>query len=404
MKKFSLLILFSLLLLLTMYADDGTFFAEGDNIFPLDEQNIVLEKEILKITFDEKWYVEVYFEFFNPGVEKDLTIGFITHRSGARDPIGLNDFKVVVNDEIKDFKILTSTELKKQEVELKPEGKVRINDGDLINLFNATFNSGLNTIKHSFNTIGGINVPGLFFFYYKLTTGQLWAGNEIKDFTLIISCKNKGIIRLFKNKYNERFYKGERIIEIDRDKFSSGFKVVGCGKIVDNVVYIDPTKEESYIIFKAENFKPDYDLEIVSERNPIITDILYYSDNIKMSKDLKKVELFAHICFMNNKDIAFSKYTSVPHEVSYREEEKYNLEIENHLRNIVDKDCSSLSPESIKILMNFPYALHGYEFKSQVLLDFFSQFIWYLPEEKDIDKIKLTKREIEYINIIKEFE
>lgn len=103
---------FFVLLLVSQYsiANDAEFHSGADTIFPLQENNISLEKEILKIKqLENTWNVDVYFEFFNPGEAKELLIGFVTpppegdpgpEESWSQKPLGygITDFQVKVNN------------------------------------------------------------------------------------------------------------------------------------------------------------------------------------------------------------------------------------------------------------------------------------------------------------------
>lgn len=74
---------FIFILLVTFFqetkANDGVFYATGNTLVPLKETTIRLKKEILNLERKGDWVqVDIYFEFFNPGPEKELTVGFVT--------------------------------------------------------------------------------------------------------------------------------------------------------------------------------------------------------------------------------------------------------------------------------------------------------------------------------------
>lgn len=89
-------------------ANDGRFYEEGGLIIPVKEEKISIEKEILTLTFledVEKWRVDVYFEFYNPGEALELEVGFVgaiendfenTPKTPAQG--GFENFTVLVND------------------------------------------------------------------------------------------------------------------------------------------------------------------------------------------------------------------------------------------------------------------------------------------------------------------
>ena len=70
--------LFILLLSQCLYANDGAFYASGNQLIPISETEISVQKEVLKIKkLDNKYIqVSVYYEFFNPGNAKEIIVGF----------------------------------------------------------------------------------------------------------------------------------------------------------------------------------------------------------------------------------------------------------------------------------------------------------------------------------------
>ena len=111
MKK---LILFPLILcFITVHADDGCFYSNGSTLLPLKETTISMKREILNLTRDGTFMqVDIYFEFFNPGPQKELTVGFVTppadgdvREDEAQHP-QIEDFMVMVNDSLLPYKII----------------------------------------------------------------------------------------------------------------------------------------------------------------------------------------------------------------------------------------------------------------------------------------------------------
>lgn len=91
-------------------ANDGVFYAEGNQLIPITETDISVRMEVLTINRVGKHLeVTVYYEFFNPVGEKELLVGFETESpyNSRLDPIELypkhphiNNFKVMVNGEL----------------------------------------------------------------------------------------------------------------------------------------------------------------------------------------------------------------------------------------------------------------------------------------------------------------
>ena len=82
MRKFMLF--FAITFLQQARANDGVFYSTGNTLIPMKETTIRLKKEILNLERKGDWMqVDIYFEFFNPGVERELTVGFVSVFGGA---------------------------------------------------------------------------------------------------------------------------------------------------------------------------------------------------------------------------------------------------------------------------------------------------------------------------------
>lgn len=59
-------------------ANDASFYMSGNTLVPIKETDISVAKEILTITIGKDRYakVDVYYEFYNPGKAKTLTMAF----------------------------------------------------------------------------------------------------------------------------------------------------------------------------------------------------------------------------------------------------------------------------------------------------------------------------------------
>ena len=76
MKKLALSLILCLLYVVSI-ANDGVFFATGNQLIPITETDIRVKKEILTVNrVGNHLEVTVYYEFFNPVGEKDLLVGF----------------------------------------------------------------------------------------------------------------------------------------------------------------------------------------------------------------------------------------------------------------------------------------------------------------------------------------
>ena len=77
--KFNFLIIPLFFLCNILTANDGGFYASGNTLIPLSKTSIELRKEYLNLTFEDNGFlrVDIQFEFFNPGNETELIVGFV---------------------------------------------------------------------------------------------------------------------------------------------------------------------------------------------------------------------------------------------------------------------------------------------------------------------------------------
>ncbi len=170
---------------LNFYANDGSFYASGNNLIPLQETEISLKKELLCFYVrDFEWMgVDVNFEFYNPGTEKKLTVGFVTPPADGdvtdvqmQHP-SISDFIVIVNGVELEYKI-------QKMKETSFSSKTKIDGNDFVYYFDVIFKPGLNTIKHTYNYKVGSTVELQRTFDYQITTVKRWANKQIDDFEL----------------------------------------------------------------------------------------------------------------------------------------------------------------------------------------------------------------------------
>ena len=121
MKNFNKFILFLLLLFSGhSFCNDGAFYTSGNQLIPIEETIITIKKEVLTITRinDDYVKIDVEYNFFNPGNNKKLLIGFEAHSpSGDANGTPINgghpyifDFNVNMNDSGIPFKIAMVTD------------------------------------------------------------------------------------------------------------------------------------------------------------------------------------------------------------------------------------------------------------------------------------------------------
>ena len=98
MRKY-LLLLCAIALSTIGLANDGVFYTSGNQLIPITETEISVKKEILDITRqqDNKMLVHVYYEFFNPGNEKTLLVGFEAMPPGGAWGMEEEEYKKITN-------------------------------------------------------------------------------------------------------------------------------------------------------------------------------------------------------------------------------------------------------------------------------------------------------------------
>ena len=67
-------------------------------------------------------------------------------------------------------------------------------------------------------------------------------------------------------------------------------------------------------------------------------------------------------------------------------------------------DIIGLSKKELRIMRNWIYARHGYSFRSQDLINYFSKFEWYHPKYSEVPFNLLTDIEQRNIELIKLYE
>lgn len=170
MKNKSIFFLIFCLIAQKTFANDGAFFARGNQLIPITETSISVKKEVLSIKKIRNQFVEVsvYYEFFNPGSEKEITVGF-----EAASPEGdvdgapkngkhpyMRDFTVNINQKIVPYEIAYVSDSLYQKdntinsIDLKTfNGNKSGNYVDFFYVyhFKAKFKKGINVIKHTYN-------------------------------------------------------------------------------------------------------------------------------------------------------------------------------------------------------------------------------------------------------------
>lgn len=348
--------IFILLLFLPsfIFANDGAFFAKGNQLIPISETNISVKKEILtlKKVMNQHIEVTVYYEFFNPKEAKTITVGFEAF-SPEGDVEGapkngqhpyMRDFTVELNHEKLNYKVayvsdsLYNKAGKINALDFKKfTGNKSGNNVDFFYIyhFDAHFKKGLNIIKHTYKYDVSGSIDYNYDFEYALSPAKRWGNKQIDDFTLII---DNGEFETFS--IDKTFFKN-----------ANEWKIEGVGK-TENItgspnafIEKDAVKfhiQKGKVIFKKTNFKPTGDLFVYCINHIGVQDFSYLPYSYYQSDNIAKPE------------------------------------------NEFQK----------KLLKNLPFARRGYVFQKAELKKYFENLDWYIPDSKYIPSMNdLTPEE-----------
>ena len=366
-----------MLAIVSVKGNDGAFYSQGNQLVPITETTIRVQKEVLTITRVEKgeglhsFRVDVYYEFFNPGEGKDLLVGFeaVNYEEGGDTHPYIHDFKVVMNG--KDL----HHEVTRVFYPLDEDGNVRwgetvgyyqngrfveptkemwrgIQDPSspyysswdavpyyYVYHFNAHFNKGLNIIRHTYDFNGSDIVGEVYLFDYILTAANRWANHGIDDFTLEINMGDResfSILPSFFNSADEWTFNGKGRAS------KREYMLMMCEDCPTFHV------QSGSVVFHKKNFHPEGELRINR-------DWFMMYDHLDNDMRLYNPESFIE----GLKD----QY--------YRLSLGWNREEEIEKTNVTD--------EQQRILKNLPFAYRGYVFSNQRLQRFFESTNWYVP-------------------------
>jgi hypothetical protein len=343
------------------FANDGAFYAKGNQLIPIVETGIAVKKEILTLKKIRNQWIEVtvYYEFYNPKDEKEITVGFEAFSpSGDVDGTPKNglhpymsDFTVQLNGSMLKYNVAyvtDSTYAKNGIIKSKklPEVISSIQDENYVDFFyvyyfKAKFKKGLNIIKHTYNYDLSSSVSDRYSFEYVLTAANRWSNKQIDDFTLIL---DMGEFESFK---------------INKDFFKDGndWLINGIGKSKEMKGVKDSDEEKDAVRFHIQK-----------------GNLVFQKINFRPRGELFVYEPFG---YQNNPRTA-------------------RLPFSYYLQNTIEEPKTELEK---KILKNLPFARRGYIFQNADLKSFFEKQEWYIPNpnyEPDVDR--LTETEKQWIN------
>lgn len=318
-------------------ANDGVFYATGNTLIPLKETTIRLKKEILNLERKGDWMqVDIYFEFFNPGPEKELTVGFVTPPADgdvteeeANHP-QIKDFMVMANNNLLPYKVT-----RMDQTGFKVDSKLA-NGYDFVYHFKIKFAKGVTVIRHSYLYKGGGSVEAKNDFDYRLTTGTTWANSAIEDFELNV------------NMGDDSYFAVPSSFGVT----AVNWTVVGIGRL-SNTMQFNPYGEgeagaslkmaylrKGKLQLRIPNFKPQRDLSLAVFQ-------LHNEVNLWCDKGVKND-------FADMMQLVWG--------------------------DSINATISQLSDNQLRLYRNLNYARMGYDFKDEVLKKAFSKYNWYIPD------------------------
>lgn len=373
MKK-AFILLLMLLPFIGAKANDGVYYTSGNQLIPITETEISVQKEVLDITRqDQMIHMHVYYEFFNPGEEKTLLVGFEAMPPGGAWDISeeeykkltyhpyIHDFTVTINGQRLNYQVAHVEESedyfrngkfnelsKKRELELARQ--MEFSEGIpylFVYHFNATFKKGLNIVEHTYVFDESIYVGAEYCFDYVLTAANRWANNQIDDFTLNVNMGDRESFGI-----RPTFFES-----------ASEWTINGVGRVSDGGdLYYDQFVfhlQKGGITYHKRNFHPEGELAI-NKMDPEM--MLLWGD--KTNEEVM--------------DAAKMQYA--------------------RWRTFVFEEGFTLTKEEKRILKNLPFAYRGHVFKDQGLRRFFESTNWYVPDPEYKDDMgTMSEEEREWI-------
>ncbi|WP_289044348.1 YARHG domain-containing protein [uncultured Olleya sp.] len=355
------------------FANDGAYYASGNQLIPINETDVTVTKEVLtlvrKVVDGETYvYVTVDYTFFNSGKNKTILVGF-----EAPSPFGdvngypkngahpyISNFDVIMNNQFLKHKtamVNTDNYYINGAIDAKTEAEVIGEDFNsnspefyYVYYFNANFKPGINTIKHTYRFNMSGSVLERYSFDYILTAANRWGNNQIDDFTLNIDMGN-----------NQGFNISNTFFE-DKNEWS-----IEDGRVFNHVNEYSKAKDTKFITnsgkisFKKKNFKPKGELSLYSSA----TYMKDYYDVFDYTKH------------------------NLPHNIIFYKED--------------NKTCTkSIDEDSYKILRNLPFAIKGYVFKTKVIQDYYLSQSWYKPNPNYVAKLEtLSNQVMDWLTVVK---
>ena len=316
-------------------ANDGVYFANGSQLVPIRETDISVSREVLTISLCDDGFarIEVDYEFLNHGAAKTVQMGFEAMKpyntADTLNPAGIHpyikDFTVMMNGRQLAYHnaVVEPGELDTPYTGPKDDRPEEFEQYAYAYCFEATFREGVNHVHHTYRYQMSYGVGRTFEVPYWLKPAARWQGGTIGDFTLRIRTPRTA----------------KHFIIADSLFTDHEFVVTeGTGKV----------RHSKY------------------GWSPRLVEVALRDGTVEWhSRDFRPVD---NIC-IQSADTYTSFNKKYPLGTFYDRSESYmNWQPEQDF------------PEWLA--RNLPYANRGYVFKKKALRKHFSQFWWYMPDEK----------------------
>ena len=332
MKTYFVSILLLLSGLQALQANDGVYYANGNQLVPIRETDISVQKEVLTISLCDDGYarVEVDYEFLNHGAAKTVQMGFEAENPyNTDDPMRkdgvhpyIHDFTVQMNGVVLPYRnaVVEPGQLDTPYTGPHDDTPEEFARYAYAYCFDAPFHEGVNKVRHTYRYRMSYGVGRCFEVPYWLKPAARWKGGRIGDFTLRI--KAPGTAKHF--------------LVVDSLFTGSEFKVTeGTGKVRHTrygwCSFVEVALRDGTVEWHGLNYNPIEDLNIQSADTYISFDEKYPVGSFYDRSDL---------------------YVIWPMEAK----------VPDYLAR------------------NLPYASRGYVFKKKNLRELFSKFWWYMPD------------------------
>lgn len=379
MMKKRLLSLFvcTLCTTLSVVANDGSYYASGNLLFPLQETAIAVRSEVLTISICDDGYatIDVLYNFYNNGPSKTIAMAFespLPYNTGSgfshvgKHPF-VRDFTATLNGkdmscrsavvvgsdtDVNSYKTYSPNKWYEADGDFDygwhyiTNGKDTVEVSAYAYLFKASFKPGLNTVHHTYRYKASGGLSANFEIPYILQPCTRWANHQVDDFTLRIAAPSTA----------KHFYVLDDVLR------QTSFSVVsGTGKVRGGILppefeegnrhYQEISLRDGVVECHIKDFKPEANLFIVS------------TDHLMMllgdKTDVKDMKVYYNRGWMQM-PMVFVNY-----------DEFYGPDSD-------DRE----EPDALtrRIMRNLPYADRGYVFRDSRLRRYFESQWWYMPD------------------------